>query len=501
MRGGKPAKDPIALGIIGIAALLLFTFLAFTKRVPFVQGYRVEAVFHSSNQLRKGSPVRIAGVDVGRVVGIRAGDGATTIVTLEIASNGRPIHKDATLRIRPRLFLEGGFVVDMKPGSPSAPELGSGDTIPLPQTATPVQFHQILSTFDRSTRQSFQSILKETALALGGGGAQDFGRATKPLGPALRDAAIVAEAARGTEPGDLPGLIGSLARVTGALARHDLELANLITNLNLTMRAFASRDTEISASVIQLDAVLRETPPALRAIDPVLPKTEHLAVTVRPTLERLPGDLNQASDVLEQLRGAVSPPELPAAIQTLQPVLRVLPHLANQLTVVMRLTKPVADCLRQPVIPVLKSTIHDGDHSTGKPVWQDLVHAMVGLSSVAQSFDGNGSAVRYLAGGGDVVNSSGPVPGVGNLFGLAPDPILGANPLWFGPGSEPPLRADQPCRSQKPPNLKSRVGLPLPASISSSSAPNRRLRISRDEAKRLLDALSQGKLVQLEGKG
>ena len=38
-------------------------------------------------------------------------------------------------QIRPRIFLEGNFFVDIHPGSPSAPKLGDGDTIPVNQTS------------------------------------------------------------------------------------------------------------------------------------------------------------------------------------------------------------------------------------------------------------------------------------------------------------------------------------------------------------------------------
>ena len=53
-----------------------------------------------------------------------------------------PIHKDATLKIRPRLFLEGNFFVDMTAGTPGRPTIDDGDTIPVTQTAYPVQLDQ-----------------------------------------------------------------------------------------------------------------------------------------------------------------------------------------------------------------------------------------------------------------------------------------------------------------------------------------------------------------------
>ena len=45
-------------------------FLGFTKDIPFTHGFRVNAVFQSANSLRVNSPVRIAGVEVGKVKAI-----------------------------------------------------------------------------------------------------------------------------------------------------------------------------------------------------------------------------------------------------------------------------------------------------------------------------------------------------------------------------------------------------------------------------------------------
>ena len=66
--------------------------------------------------------MRIAGVNVGKVIGVER-DGDATEVTFTVDDAGRPIHEDAFAAIRPRIFLEGNFFVDLDPGSPSAPEL------------------------------------------------------------------------------------------------------------------------------------------------------------------------------------------------------------------------------------------------------------------------------------------------------------------------------------------------------------------------------------------
>ena len=68
--------------------------------------------------------MRIAGVNVGKVKSIKPQEGTDqALVSMEINDAGLPIHEDATAKIRPRIFLEGNFFVDLKPGTPSAPKL------------------------------------------------------------------------------------------------------------------------------------------------------------------------------------------------------------------------------------------------------------------------------------------------------------------------------------------------------------------------------------------
>ncbi len=61
--------------------------------------------------------MRIAGVNVGEVTRIEpTGDAAK--VTFTVDDDGLPLHADAEVTIRPRLFLEGNFFLDLQPGQP-----------------------------------------------------------------------------------------------------------------------------------------------------------------------------------------------------------------------------------------------------------------------------------------------------------------------------------------------------------------------------------------------
>src|SRR5437763_1073012 len=128
-----------AAGLIGIVAIVVITYLGFTKFAnPFASPYTVHAMFSNANGLRPNSLVRVAGVNVGKVSSVQPASGcksgsssqqcSAADVTMTIDDQGLPIHQDATFSIRPRIFLEGNFFVDINPGTPSSPSAKDGHT-------------------------------------------------------------------------------------------------------------------------------------------------------------------------------------------------------------------------------------------------------------------------------------------------------------------------------------------------------------------------------------
>ena len=102
------------IGLIAIVLTVLGFYLAFTKSIPLVSGggYELKAVFGDAQNIRAKSPVRISGVDVGQVTDVQHlvdqnGNGQdAAVVTMHLDDKALPIHDDATLQLRPRLFLE-----------------------------------------------------------------------------------------------------------------------------------------------------------------------------------------------------------------------------------------------------------------------------------------------------------------------------------------------------------------------------------------------------------
>src|SRR5882724_5805420 len=166
--------SPVRFGLIAILVVVVGVYFGFTKRVPFKHGYRLHAVFASALDIKPKSPVRVAGINVGKVVSIKR-EGRTGVVTMEIEPRGLPLHSDATFKIRPRIFLEGNWFVEVQPGSPSAKALGDGATVPITQTSDPVQLDQVLDALNTDTRKNLQNFLIYYGEALTGkpGAAED----------------------------------------------------------------------------------------------------------------------------------------------------------------------------------------------------------------------------------------------------------------------------------------------------------------------------------------
>ncbi len=70
-RKGNPPHR-IRNGLILIALAVIGTYLAWTKSIPFQSHYTLHAVFQNAANIRADSPVRIAGVNVGKVEDIKS---------------------------------------------------------------------------------------------------------------------------------------------------------------------------------------------------------------------------------------------------------------------------------------------------------------------------------------------------------------------------------------------------------------------------------------------
>jgi virulence factor Mce-like protein len=442
-------------GLIALVVVAVAVYLGFTKSIPFLPHYEVKAAFASANDLKPGSPVRIAGVEVGKVTAVQplheGGEGA--LVTMRISDNGRPVHTDATAKIRPRIFLEGNFFVDMTAGSPSAPELSDGATIPVNQTATPVQLDQVLTSLQSDTRADLKTLLHEYATALDGNGAKGFNRSIPYWKPAYKNSAIVSAAMLGTQEHDLSGYIKNAGATAAALDRNGETLKALVTDFRVTAGAFAREQDNLRAALGELPNTLHAAMPALASLNRAFPPVRVLARELLPGVRSSVPAIDASLPFLAQLRALVSKPELRGLSADLRPTVANLARLSASSLPLYTEVRRNATCGNDVILPWSKETVPDKQFPASGQVYQEAPKVLPGLAGESRSGDANGQWFRVLvASGSNLVTLR---PGV---FATTALPILGTNPPR--PSKRPPLNADVRCQTQQPPNLASDPGPP-----------------------------------------
>jgi ABC-type transporter Mla subunit MlaD len=463
-RRRRRGVHPLIAAFLVIFATVFVTFYAFNGGLPFIHHFTLYAITDNSVNVRSGDPVRIAGIDVGTVNGTTAGPGDTTRISFSMQSSGLPVHSDATVTIRDRLFLEGSYYLALDPGSPGAPIVHDGFTIPLSNVSSPVQFFKLLSTFDYATRQSLDNILNSFDVGFGpsrgkpesDSGAGGLKRAIPQLTPLFKDTSYVSQALTGTHAGDVERLLSSASDVTTTLAGSSSQLASLVSGLDSVSSALAADDGAVAQSVSGLDRVLQIAPGSLSAVDHALPPLAKLGQALDPSLKVAPPILDGITSAVRELAAVVAPAERTRLLTSLKATFEQFPSLLSLLGQTFPITKQVTDCLSTHVTPILKSVVPDGSLTTGEPVWQDFVHFLPAVAGASANFDGNGPYTRTLIGAGDETLSSGNTPGLGSLVGTAVPgggSLEGASPQWVGALKPSDFRPDVPCTSQPVPSL------------------------------------------------
>ncbi|MDQ3850846.1 MAG: MlaD family protein [Actinomycetota bacterium] len=468
--GRRPSSGPsaFAVGAVVIAVVAIAAFLAFTKDVPLVNPpYEIKAAFRDSVGIGTGSPVRIAGVDVGKVTRVEhTSPGArSATVTLAIRDAGRPIHADATARIRPRIFLEGNFFVDLRPGTPGAREMKEGAVIAARRTATPVQFDQVLAALKSDTRNDLRQVFAELRRAQRAGGARAFNRSLRYQPDAYRYSAVVTDALLGKRPHDLSDWIRDQATVARALDRHPEQLKALLVDFDRTAAALAARQADLRTAIGELPDTLRAGLPALAALNAAFPDVRTFARAARPGVRSLGPTVDALLPLVRELRGAVGPQELRGLSRDLRAATPALARVSRDAVPVLEQVRALAGCTNDVLLPFGDEKLVDKAFPATGPVHEELVKFLPGLAGESRSFDANGQWFKVLgSGGAETLN-------LGNgLFGSVADPIAGVNPP--ADRSRPPLRPDMPCETQQTPDLRT-VPRGPPSTIGTAEAATR----------------------------
>jgi ABC-type transporter Mla subunit MlaD len=504
------------IGLVLVVVIAIASVLAFTKELPWGNAYEVRAVFASAQNLRTDSPVRIAGVNVGKVTKVEPLTGAESeevtaqadsnltaqtsggeqppttgpapvqqaaLVTMELNDDALPLHEDAHFKLRPRLFLEGNYFVDLEPGSPNAPTTDDGYTYPVNQTTYSVQLDQVLTTLQGDVRSDLRLFLDQLGNAfIKYGGAKGFRELYRTSAPAGKYTSQVNEAYLGTEPGDLVGLIRGLDHVVRGLGRNEGTLQDLVTNFRVFAGSFAAEDTALGQAIEELPDTLQAAKPAFTNLNASFPALRAFAREALPGTRAAPATLRAATPFVEQIRKLVSQDELRGLVADLRPTIPQLAELSQRSVGFLNQSRALASCFNEVIIPWANDTVNPIDPSNQYPheptgrVFEETGYGLSGIASESRSGDANGQYIRVEAGGGvntvKVPNAVPSVNGVGlqDAVGLTPFPILGSMPN-IEDSLKTPFKPNKACERQEPPDLGAGVG-PAPESAGTAPRPD-----------------------------
>jgi phospholipid/cholesterol/gamma-HCH transport system substrate-binding protein len=471
MRRHRSRISNLAAGVIAIVVIFAACYLVFGGSLPFSGSpFVLKAVFTSQTQLHIPSPVRVAGVDVGQVVSVkRVSDSSdAAVITMHINEDGLPIHADANAKVRPRIFLEGNFYVDLSPGTPDAPSLKSGSTLSAAHNAGPVQLDRVLASLTSNARRNLQTLLQGIGSSLNGRptptedatqdpsvrgltGGEALNKSLDYSAGAFRASAIVNQALLGEQPGDLTKAIQGNERVLKGFADSGPALASLVHTFNSTMATLASRQQDLERTIELLPPTLRRVNSADSALDRSFGPTQQFARDILPGVKELGPTIGAAIPWIKQAETLVSPQQLGGLLKNLTPAVQNTGATIPSTKALLSSANVLARCFNHNLIPTGNERIQDPPDTTGLHLYQELFQSAVGIAGASGNFDGNGRYVRSSAGGGANQVQTPSIPNLGPFYGNAVLPVLGTRPAYTT--APPPIRRDIACYKNEAPNL------------------------------------------------
>ena len=267
--------------------------------------YEVEVELPTSQAVvpGQGQTVNVAGVKVGEVGKVTLEEGRAVVV-MRIRDEYKPVHRDATVLLRPKTGLKDMFLA-LDPGTAEAGDLPEGGRVRVANTLPDVNADEILASLDGDTRDYLRILLNAGGTAFddeasGSAGRydqtaeQDLREAFKRFEPTARDGErftrLLIERRH-----NIKRVIHNFQELSTALARRDDQLASLVDSANANFEAFASEEDSLRAA-------LREFPGALSQTETTLTKAGALADELGPALQRLRPFARELAPALRKTR-------------------------------------------------------------------------------------------------------------------------------------------------------------------------------------------------------
>ncbi|MFL6060525.1 MAG: MCE family protein [Marmoricola sp.] len=215
----------IKLGIFTLVSILVTGVLAMIMgNFGFGSTTQYQALFSSASLISKGDDVRIAGLTVGSVKGVKIVDRTHALVTFKVKSDV-PVTTASHADIR-FLNLVGDRYLSISQGEPGAPRLHGGATIPMSQTTPALDLTALFNGF------------------------QPLFQALDP--PQINELSMNLVKVLQGEGGTISELLSRTASLTNTLADRDQLIGDVITNLSTMLRTVDDHHQQLDDLVVQL---------------------------------------------------------------------------------------------------------------------------------------------------------------------------------------------------------------------------------------------------------
>lgn len=352
---------------------------------------KVRAVVADAQQLHAGDPVRVDGVNVGKVDEISLDPaGGKAVVTLELAKNDVPLYADARVDIRWRTVLGGAFAVRVERGTPSAGPLGDR-VIPVTRTSTQTELEDVLAFNRGQARAGLKALPNGLAEALADGDAP--AAALRRLSEIAPTATRGLQAVRGTRAGrDLPGLVEHADATVRALDTPDDAIARLVSGTAATLGVTAARRSELAATFRRAPAALGRTSRTLRRLEQTLDVADPLLAELREPAGEVAGTVARLRPMLvaaDRLLARAEP-----LVRALRPTAAMLGEAAAAARPWVDEVRPSLRRLDEKILPYTLEVDRDTKHKLSEMIGPALGHLG---PSVAGQLDQNGHLIRFPA--------------------------------------------------------------------------------------------------------
>lgn len=383
-------RSLVIIALFAIAGIVSAGYVLLQQRFPSPvrDVYTVRAALQAADGVTPGlgQPVEVAGVKVGMISDAKI-DRGRAIVTLEINRKTLPaVYTDARVALQPVTPLKD-MRIDLNPGRRTGDRLAPDGIISDAATTTPASLDEFLGALDTDTRSFLGSLLGSLGAGTAGRGA-DIDRALRTLGPTTAQVGRITRAIQRRRT-ELARLVHNVSIVTRAASQDD-DLATVVVQGNATLRAIASQDVALRASIAKLPTTLGTTRTAIRNAASLAAELRPTASALQPTIDRLPITLAALKPLADRtsttLQDAVRPlvRDLQPLLGTAAPALRRLDSATPDLTGTLKSTNYVLNSL----------AYNPPGNDEGFLFWGSLFfHNWNSLFSVADAHGGIGRAM------------------------------------------------------------------------------------------------------------